>query len=75
MFCWPFQSQALLVLPFFTSLPEVFLAELQRALETLVVSHFPIQSDEFAKGSLQQNNYMDCIRKVCVLKMLVDVIN
>lgn len=62
--CWLFQSQALLVLPFFTSLPEEFLAELQRALDTLVVSHFPIQSDEFAKGSLRRNNYMDCIRKV-----------
>lgn len=58
------QSQALLVLPFFTTLPEEPLAELQKALDALVASHFPMQSDEFAKGSLHRNNYMDCIRKV-----------
>ena len=58
------QSQALLVLPFFITLPEEPLAELQRALDALVVEHFPMQSDEFAKGSLHRNNYMDCIRKV-----------
>ncbi|XP_049912803.1 DNA-dependent protein kinase catalytic subunit isoform X2 [Epinephelus moara] len=58
------KSQALLVLPFFTTLPEEPLAELQRALDALVASHFPMQSDEFAKGSLHRNNYMDCIRKL-----------
>ncbi|XP_041793970.1 DNA-dependent protein kinase catalytic subunit-like isoform X2 [Chelmon rostratus] len=58
------ESQALLVLPFFTILPEEPLAELQRALDALVASHFPMQSDEFAKGSLQRNNYMDCVRKL-----------
>ncbi|XP_040921929.1 DNA-dependent protein kinase catalytic subunit [Toxotes jaculatrix] len=58
------KSQALLVLPFFTTLPEEQLAELQRALDALVVAHFPMQSDEFAKGSLHRNNYMDCIRKL-----------
>lgn len=58
------QSQALLVLPFFTTLRGEPLAELQRALDALVASHFPMQSDEFAKGSLHRNNYMDCIRKV-----------
>lgn len=58
------KSQALLVLPFFTTLPEEPLGELQRALDTLVVSHFPMQSDEFAKGSLHRNNYMDCVRKL-----------
>uniref|UniRef100_A0A3B4GU24 DNA-dependent protein kinase catalytic subunit n=1 Tax=Pundamilia nyererei TaxID=303518 RepID=A0A3B4GU24_9CICH len=57
------KSQALLVLPFFTTLPEEPLAELQVALDTLVASHFPMQSDEFAKGSLHRNNYMDCVRK------------
>lgn len=51
------------MLPFFTSVPEEPLAELQKALECLVASHFPMQSDEFAKGSLHRNNYMDCIRK------------
>ncbi|KAM4534321.1 DNA-dependent protein kinase catalytic subunit isoform 1-T1 [Odontesthes bonariensis] len=58
------KSQALLVLPFFTTLPEQPLAELQKALDALVASHFPMQSDEFAKGSLHRNNYMDCIRKL-----------
>ncbi|TKS87933.1 DNA-dependent protein kinase catalytic subunit [Collichthys lucidus] len=58
------KSQALLVLPFFTTLPEEPLADLQRALDDLVASHFPMQSDEFAKGSLHRNNYMDCIRKL-----------
>uniref|UniRef100_A0A8C9Y6X9 DNA-dependent protein kinase catalytic subunit n=1 Tax=Sander lucioperca TaxID=283035 RepID=A0A8C9Y6X9_SANLU len=58
------KSQALLVLPFFTTLPEEPLAELQRALDALVAAHFPMQSDEFAKGSLHRNNYMDCIRKL-----------
>ncbi|XP_029955282.1 DNA-dependent protein kinase catalytic subunit [Salarias fasciatus] len=59
-----FKSQALLVLPFFTTLPEEPLAELQKALDALVASHFPMQSDEFAKGSLHRNNYMDCVRKL-----------
>ncbi|XP_071387705.1 DNA-dependent protein kinase catalytic subunit [Centroberyx affinis] len=58
------KSQALLVLPFLTTLPEEPLAELQKALEALVASHFPMQSDEFAKGSLHRNNYMDCVRKL-----------
>lgn len=60
------------MVPFFTTLPEEPLAELQRALDALVVSHFPMQSDEFAKGSLHRNNYMDCIRKVkSVMQLLV----
>ncbi|XP_061661173.1 DNA-dependent protein kinase catalytic subunit isoform X2 [Syngnathoides biaculeatus] len=58
------KSQALLVLPFFTTVPEEPMAELQKALESMVASHFPMQSDEFAKGSLHRNNYMDCIRKL-----------
>ncbi|XP_041924731.1 DNA-dependent protein kinase catalytic subunit isoform X1 [Alosa sapidissima] len=57
------KSQALIMLPFFTVLPAEPLAELQRALEVLVASHFPMQSDEFPRGSLQCNNYMDCVRK------------
>ncbi|XP_030635503.1 DNA-dependent protein kinase catalytic subunit [Chanos chanos] len=57
------KSQALIVLPFFTALPAEQLEDLQRALESLVVSHFPMQSDEFPHGSLQRNNYMDCVRK------------
>ncbi|KAL2085629.1 hypothetical protein ACEWY4_018949 [Coilia grayii] len=57
------KSQALIMLPFFTVLRAGPLAELQRSLEVLVASHFPMQSDEFPRGSLQCNNYMDCIRK------------
>nr|XP_055063378.1 DNA-dependent protein kinase catalytic subunit [Misgurnus anguillicaudatus] len=57
------KSQALVMLPFFTSLPSMPLEELRRALEALVAAHFPMQSDEFPRGSLQCNNYMDCIRK------------
>uniref|UniRef100_A0A9J8AJD6 DNA-dependent protein kinase catalytic subunit n=1 Tax=Cyprinus carpio carpio TaxID=630221 RepID=A0A9J8AJD6_CYPCA len=57
------KSQALIMLPFFTTLPSMPLEELRRALETLVAAHFPMQSDEFPRGSLQCNNYMDCIRK------------
>uniref|UniRef100_A0A667XXZ0 DNA-dependent protein kinase catalytic subunit n=1 Tax=Myripristis murdjan TaxID=586833 RepID=A0A667XXZ0_9TELE len=56
--------QALLVLPFFTGLPDELLAELQAALEALAASHFPMQSNEFSKGSLHRNNYMDCMRKL-----------
>jgi len=52
------------VLPFFTSLPKEPLARLLEALEQLVASHFPMQSDEFPRGSPQRNNYMDCVRKV-----------
>uniref|UniRef100_A0A8C5BIH0 DNA-dependent protein kinase catalytic subunit n=1 Tax=Gadus morhua TaxID=8049 RepID=A0A8C5BIH0_GADMO len=58
------KSQALLVLPFFTTLPKEPLAALQGALEELVASHFPMQSDEFPRGSPQRNNYMDCVRKL-----------
>ncbi|KAM4719019.1 DNA-dependent protein kinase catalytic subunit isoform 2-T2 [Anableps anableps] len=58
------KSQALLVLPFFTTLQGEPVAGLQKALDALVASHFPMQSDEFAKGSLHRNNYMDCIRKL-----------
>ncbi|XP_060730052.1 DNA-dependent protein kinase catalytic subunit isoform X1 [Tachysurus vachellii] len=57
------KSQALIMLPFFTTLPSGPLEELQRGLQTLVAAHFPMQSDEFPRGSLQCNNYMDCVRK------------
>ncbi|XP_042616499.1 DNA-dependent protein kinase catalytic subunit-like isoform X2 [Cyprinus carpio] len=57
------KSQALIMLPFFTTLSSMPLEELRRALETLVATHFPMQSDELPRGSLQCNNYMDCIHK------------
>lgn len=58
------------MLPFFTTLPSGPLEELQRGLQTLVAAHFPMQSDEFPRGSLQCNNYMDCVRKVKECKRL-----
>ncbi|MBN3311515.1 PRKDC kinase, partial [Atractosteus spatula] len=57
------KNHGLIILPFFTNLPESTLAELQRALEVLVASHFPISSDEFPKGTLRYNNYVDTIKK------------
>ncbi|XP_029105413.1 DNA-dependent protein kinase catalytic subunit-like [Scleropages formosus] len=57
------KSHALTMLPFFTTLPEAPLAKLQGALELLVASHFPMQSHEFTKGSLDCNNYLDCVKK------------
>ncbi|XP_066575742.1 DNA-dependent protein kinase catalytic subunit isoform X2 [Amia ocellicauda] len=57
------KSHALIILPFFTNLPESTLADLQKSLEVLVASHFPMQSDEFHKGSLRYNNYVDSIKK------------
>ncbi|XP_036376580.1 DNA-dependent protein kinase catalytic subunit isoform X1 [Megalops cyprinoides] len=57
------KSHALIILPYFTTLPEEQLMALKKALEVLVASHFPMQSDEFPKGSLQFNNYVDCIKK------------
>ncbi|XP_028826126.1 DNA-dependent protein kinase catalytic subunit isoform X2 [Denticeps clupeoides] len=57
------KSQTLVLVPFFTALPAEPLAKLQMSLESLVASHFPMKSDELPRGSLQCNNYMDCIRK------------
>ncbi|KAG2458009.1 PRKDC kinase, partial [Polypterus senegalus] len=58
------QSQALIILPFFTNLPESILLDLQTALEKLVACHFPMQSDEFPTGTLRYNNYVDSIKKL-----------
>lgn len=61
------------MLPFFTTLAGGPLEELQRALEALVAAHFPMQSDEFPRGSLQRNNYMDCVRKVKARNESMDI--
>ncbi|XP_051784693.1 DNA-dependent protein kinase catalytic subunit [Erpetoichthys calabaricus] len=58
------KSQALIILPFFTNLPESILLDLQTALEKLVACHFPMQSDEFPTGTLRYNNYVDSIKKL-----------
>ncbi|XP_048062032.1 LOW QUALITY PROTEIN: DNA-dependent protein kinase catalytic subunit-like [Megalobrama amblycephala] len=57
------KSQALIILPFFTALPSMQLEKLRSALETFMATHFPMQSNELPRGSLECNNYMDCIHK------------
>ncbi|XP_063779765.1 DNA-dependent protein kinase catalytic subunit [Pseudophryne corroboree] len=57
------KSQALIILPFFTNLKEERLAELKNALDQFVAFNFPMKSDEFPKGTLKYNNYVDSIKK------------
>ncbi|KAJ6662088.1 hypothetical protein lerEdw1_012553 [Lerista edwardsae] len=57
------QSQAIIILPFFTNLVGEKLGDLKNALDQLVVLHFPLRSDEFPKGTLRYNNYVDCTKK------------
>ncbi|XP_023688567.2 DNA-dependent protein kinase catalytic subunit isoform X1 [Paramormyrops kingsleyae] len=57
------KNHALIILPFFTALPEEPLAQLRKALELFVASHFPLQSHEFPRGTLDYNNYTDSIKK------------
>lgn len=64
-----FQSQAIIILPFFTNLVGERLHSLKNALDQLVAFNFPLRSDEFPKGSLKYNNYVDCIKKVSEQKL------
>ncbi|XP_075350728.1 DNA-dependent protein kinase catalytic subunit isoform X2 [Mycteria americana] len=57
------KGQALIILPFFTNLPGEKLYDLKNALDQLVAFNFPMRSDEFPKGTLKHNNYVDCIKK------------
>ncbi|XP_066480516.1 DNA-dependent protein kinase catalytic subunit [Tiliqua scincoides] len=57
------KSQAIIILPFFTNLDGEKLCDLKNALDQLVALHFPLRSDEFPKGTLRYNNYVDCIKK------------
>ncbi|XP_053105021.1 DNA-dependent protein kinase catalytic subunit isoform X2 [Hemicordylus capensis] len=57
------KSQAILILPFFTNLDGERLSDLKNALDQLVVFNFSLRSDEFPKGSLKYNNYIDCTKK------------
>lgn len=59
-----FQSQAIIILPFFTKLVGEGLRSLKHALDQLVAYNFPLTSDEFPKGTLKYNNYVDCVKKV-----------
>ncbi|KAM8966776.1 DNA-dependent protein kinase catalytic subunit [Pelodytes ibericus] len=57
------KGQAILVLPFFTNLTGERLTELKNTLNQFVASNFPMKSDEFPKGTLKHNNYVDCVKK------------
>ncbi|XP_034980550.2 DNA-dependent protein kinase catalytic subunit [Zootoca vivipara] len=57
------KSQAVIILPFFTNLVGERLDDLKNALDQLVVFNFPLRSDEFPKGTLRYNNYVDCTKK------------
>ncbi|CAH2285137.1 DNA-dependent kinase catalytic subunit [Pelobates cultripes] len=57
------KSQAILVLPFFSKLTGERLTELKNTLDNFVAFNFPMKSDEFPKGTLKYNNYVDCVKK------------
>uniref|UniRef100_A0A670Y1A7 DNA-dependent protein kinase catalytic subunit n=1 Tax=Pseudonaja textilis TaxID=8673 RepID=A0A670Y1A7_PSETE len=57
------KSQAIIILPFFTELVGEGLHKLKHALDQLVAYNFPLTSDEFPKGTLKYNNYVDCVKK------------
>ncbi|XP_017686738.1 PREDICTED: DNA-dependent protein kinase catalytic subunit isoform X2 [Lepidothrix coronata] len=58
------KGQAVIILPFFTNLTGEKLHDLKNALDQLVAFNFPMRSDEFPKGTLKHNNYVDCIKKL-----------
>lgn len=58
------QGQAVILLPFFTNLTEGSLEDLKHVLEKLIISNFPMKSEEFPPGTLRYNNYVDCMKKV-----------
>ncbi|XP_053785435.1 DNA-dependent protein kinase catalytic subunit isoform X4 [Desmodus rotundus] len=57
------KGQAIILLPFFTNLTGGSLDDLKHVLEKLIVSNFPMKSEEFHPGTLQYNNYVDCMKK------------
>ncbi|XP_006170510.1 DNA-dependent protein kinase catalytic subunit [Tupaia chinensis] len=58
------KGQAVALLPFFTNLTGDRLDDLKSVLEKLIISNFPMKSDEFPPGTLQYNNYVDCMKKL-----------
>jgi len=60
-----------IILPFFTNLTGKELSDLRNALDQLVAFNFPMRSDEFPKGTLKHNNYVDCVKKVCIFNISV----
>ncbi|XP_066122188.1 DNA-dependent protein kinase catalytic subunit isoform X1 [Saccopteryx bilineata] len=57
------KGQAIILLPFFTNLTGDSLEDLKHVLEKLIVSNFPMKSEEFPPGTLRYNNYVDCMKK------------
>uniref|UniRef100_A0A8C3K0S4 DNA-dependent protein kinase catalytic subunit n=1 Tax=Calidris pygmaea TaxID=425635 RepID=A0A8C3K0S4_9CHAR len=58
------KGQAVIILPFFTNLTGEKLDDLKNALDQFVAFNFPMRSDEFPKGTLRHNNYVDCTKKL-----------
>ncbi|XP_004680100.1 PREDICTED: DNA-dependent protein kinase catalytic subunit [Condylura cristata] len=57
------KGQAVILLPFFTNLTGDSLEKLRHVLEKLIISNFPMKSEEFPPGTLRYNNYVDCMKK------------
>ncbi|XP_036089192.1 DNA-dependent protein kinase catalytic subunit [Rousettus aegyptiacus] len=57
------KGQAVILLPFFTNLTGDSLEDLKHVLEKLIISNFPMKSEEFPPGTLRYNNYVDCMKK------------
>ncbi|RMC15431.1 hypothetical protein DUI87_07622 [Hirundo rustica rustica] len=57
------KGQTVIILPFFTNLTGEKLNDLKNALDKFVAFNFPMRSDEFPKGTLKHNNYVDCTKK------------
>ncbi|CAK6438705.1 unnamed protein product [Pipistrellus nathusii] len=57
------KGQAIILLPFFTNLTGGSLEDLKHVLEKIIISNFPMKSEEFAPGTLQYNNYVDFMKK------------
>ncbi|KAM4865347.1 DNA-dependent protein kinase catalytic subunit [Thomomys bottae] len=57
------KGQAVILLPFFINVTGSSLEDLKHILQRLIVSHFPMKSDEFPPGTLKYNNYVDCMKK------------
>ncbi|XP_008841411.2 DNA-dependent protein kinase catalytic subunit [Nannospalax galili] len=57
------KGQAIIMLPFFTNLTGDSLENLKHTLEKLIISNFPMRSNEFSPGTLKYNNYVDCMKK------------
>ncbi|XP_042541900.1 DNA-dependent protein kinase catalytic subunit [Dipodomys spectabilis] len=56
------KGQAVILLPFFTNMTGSSLEDLKHVIEKLIVSNFPMKSDEFPPGTLKYNSYVDCIK-------------